>query len=177
MIYLQIFWVFFISNILGYGGGPSIIPLIQHEVVTVYGWMTAAEFTEVLAVGNALPGPIAPRMAAYIGFGQAGVAGAVIAVLATIAPSIILMLLLMGILKRYKDSPQVQRLTRYIRPTIAVLLGEIAIRNFVWAWMGIGPIHLLILVAASFLCLTKLKVNPAFMVLGALIYGAVFLGY
>ena len=175
MIYLQIFWVFFISNILGYGGGPSIVPLIQHEVVNVYGWMSAAEFAEVFAMGNALPGPIAPKIAAYIGFSQAGVLGAVTAVTATIAPSAILMVLLMGLLRRHKDSPQVQRLTRYIRPTIAVLLGEVALRSFILAWPDVHIIHMLILVGTSLLFLTKIKAHPALIVLGALIYGAVFL--
>ena len=176
MIYLRIFWVFFIANILGYGGGPSIVPLIQHEVVTVNEWLTAAEFAEVFAMGNALPGPIAPKIAAYIGYDQAGVLGSVVGVVATVAPSAILMVLLMSILTRHKDSPQVKRLTRYIRPTIAVLLCDIAIRSLVLAWDGVGPLHMLILAGTSLLLLTKIKAHPALIVLGALIYGAVFLG-
>ncbi|MCL2527689.1 MAG: chromate transporter [Defluviitaleaceae bacterium] len=176
MIYVQIFWVFFISNILGYGGGPSIVPLIEHEVVTVNNWLTYTEFAEIFAMGNALPGPIAPKMAAYIGYSQGGVLGSFVGLIATIMPSVILMVLLIGLLKKYKDSPQVQRLTKYIRPTIAVLILDIAVRNMLSSWVDIGPVHVLILAAASLLCLTKLKVNPAFMVLGALIYGAVFLG-
>ena len=175
MIYLQIFWVFFIANILGYGGGPSIVPLIQHEVVTINGWLTTAEFLEVFAMGNALPGPIAPKLAAFIGFEQAGVLGAFVGIFATVAPSAILMVLLMGLLKRHQDSPQVQRLTRYIRPTIAVLLGDIAVRTLVPAWGDVGPLHTLILAGATLLFLTKLKAHPALIVLGALIYGAVFL--
>ena len=177
MIYLQIFWVFFISNFLGYGGGPSILPLIEFEVVNTFGWMTAAEFTEVVAMGNAIPGPIAPKIAAFIGFDQAGVLGSLTALVATIAPSMILMVLLMGLLKRYKDSPGVQRLTRYIRPTIAVLLGEIAIRNLLTAWGAMSPVHFFVLAVASLVCLTKLKAHPAFVVLGALIYGAIFLAH
>ena len=176
MIYLQIFWVFFIANILGYGGGPSIVPLIQHEVVTVYGWFTAAEFAEIFAMGNALPGPIAPKIAAYIGFNQAGVLGSFIGVVATVAPSAILMVLLMSLLKRHKDSPQVQRLTRYIRPTIAVLICDIALRSLVLGWESVGVLHTLILVGASLLLLVKVKAHPGFIVLGALVYGAVFLG-
>jgi len=177
MIYLQIFWVFFIANILGYGGGPSIVPLIEREVVISYGWLSSAEFAEIFAMGNALPGPIAPKIAAYIGFAQGGVFGSFVAITATIMPSVILMVLLMGLLKRHKDSPGVQRLTKYIRPTIAVLLGEMALRNLFSAWVGIGPIHMIILATASLLCITKLKVHPALMVLCALIYGAIFLGY
>jgi len=175
VIYLQIFWVFFISNILGYGGGPSIVPLIQHEVVTVYGWLTSARFDEIFAMGNAIPGPIAPKLAAFIGYDQAGVLGALIGLTATVGPSVLLMVLLMGLLKRHQDSPQVKRLTRYIRPAIAVLIGDMALRSLFSAWTGLGPIHMLILAGASLLCLTKLKVHPALMVLGALIYGAVFL--
>jgi len=116
-------------------------------------------------------------MAAFIGFDQGGVLGAFMGVTATVLPSVILMVLLMGLLRRHKDSPQVKRLTRYIRPAIAVLIGEMAIRSLFSAWDGIGVIHLLILAGASLLCLTKLKVHPAIMVVGALIYGAIFLGY
>jgi chromate transporter len=176
MIYLELFWVFFVANLLGYGGGPSIIPLIEHEVVTVFAWLSATEFAEVLAMGNALPGPIAPKMAAYIGYAQAGVGGSGVALFATIAPSLVFMLALMGLLRRYKDAPQIKKLTQYIRPTIAVLLADIALRNFISTWQGVGVIHLLLLGAVSLLCLTKLKVHPAFIVAGALVYGALLLG-
>ena len=175
MIYLELLWVFFIANLLGYGGGPAIIPLIEHEAVTVFGWMNATEFAEVLAMGNALPGPIAPKMAAYIGYSQAGLLGALAAIFATVAPSLLLMLALMGLLTRYKDAPQVNKLTKYIRPTIAVLLIDITLRNVITAWQGIGWVHLLIITGASALLLVKWKAHPALIVLAALIYGAVLL--
>jgi chromate transporter len=176
MIYAELLWVFFIANLLGYGGGPSIIPLIEHEAVTVFGWLSEGEFAEILAMGNALPGPIAPKMAAYIGYTQGGIGGAGAALFSTIAPSLILMLALMGLLTRYKDAPQIKKLTQYIRPTIAVLLADIALRNFISSWNGIGWVHLSILSAAALLCLTKLKIHPALMVAGALVYGALLLG-
>ena len=84
MTYVQLFLAFFFPNIIGYGGGPATIPLIEHEVVEKYGWMTKSEFSEVLALGNALPGPIATKMAAYIGYDVAGVFGAAIALFATV---------------------------------------------------------------------------------------------
>ena len=96
IIYLHVFWVFFITNILGYGGGPATIPLIQKEVVEHYKWMTPQEFNEALAMGNALPGPIATKMAGYIGFQEGGYLGSFLAVFASVAPSLILMLTLMG---------------------------------------------------------------------------------
>jgi len=177
MIYLEIFWVFFISNILGYGGGPAIIPLIQREVVINFEWLTEAQFNEVIAMGNALPGPIAPKISAYIGFNQAGVLGAFVGLIATIAPSLVLMIALMGVLKRYKDSPQVQRLSKFVRPTIAVLMFIITLQNFLWSVGNIGVLHLAVLGGASLICIGKFKFHPVFVVIGTLIYGAIFLSY
>lgn len=176
MIYLQLFWVFFITNMLGYGGGPAIIPLVQFEVVEVLGWLTDVEFAEMLAMGNALPGPIITKMAGYIGFMKAGVLGATVALVATIMPSLLMMLGLMGILMRYRESPQVKRLTIYVRPTVAVLLGTIAIQLFVSSFEMMPPIHLIILTIAGYLGLERFKVHPAIVVACALAYGAVFLG-
>lgn len=109
MTYLHIFWFFFITNILGYGGGPATIPLIQKEVVGHFQWMTTQEFNETLAMGNALPGPIATKMAGYIGFQEGGYIGSFIAVFATVAPSLILMIALMGLLYKFRTSLQVKR--------------------------------------------------------------------
>ena len=176
MIYLELFWVFLYANFLGFGGGPAIIPLIEHEAVTTFAWLTEVEFAEALAMGNALPGPIATKMAAYIGHSQAGIAGASVALFATIAPSLIMMLALMGLLTRYKDAPPIKKLTQYIRPTIAVMLLDITLRNFIATYNGVGWVHLLILGGVSWLCLIKLKVHPALLVLGALVYGALLLG-
>ncbi len=61
MLYWNIFLAFLIPGILGYGGGPASIPLIENEVVQRYEWMTVQEFSEVLALGNSLPGPIATK--------------------------------------------------------------------------------------------------------------------
>ena len=176
MIYIQIFWVFFITNMLGYGGGPATIPLVQYEVVEVFGWLTEAEFAEVLAMGNALPGPIATKMAGYIGFMQGGALGAAIALVATVIPSIALMLALMSVLMHYRESPQVKRLTLYVRPTVAVLLGSIALQLFVSGWHAVGLTHMVVLTVLSFVCMEKLKVHPALVVMGALVYGALLLG-
>lgn len=175
MILWKIFLAFFIPGILGYGGGPASIPLVENEVVKRYGWLTVNEFSEVLAMGNALPGPIATKMAGYIGFQEAGVAGAIVGIFATVAPSLILMIALLSILYKYKDSPKVKRMTMYIRPTIAVLLGLIAFRFFLSSYEGGGVWNTAFLVIVSFLLLERWKVHPAFVIAGALGYGALFM--
>ena len=175
MIYLELFWVFFITNILGYGGGPATIPLIEREVVTSFGWLTETQFMETLAAGNALPGPIATKMAGFIGFQMGGVLGAIVSLLGTVVPSIILMVLLMNILLKYKDSPQVKKLSLYVRPTIVVLLGIIVVQNTMTSWNNIGIFHLAILGGGAYLALKKWKVHPTFVIAAALIYGAILL--
>jgi len=176
VIYWEIFLAFFIPGILGYGGGPASIPLVENEVVDRYGWMNVNEFSEVLALGNALPGPIATKMAGYIGYQQGGVLGSLVGIFATVAPSLILMIVLLGFLYKYKDSPKVKRMTTFIRPTIAVLLGMMAFSFFFTSYQDTGIYQSLFLVVISFLLLEKVKVHPALVIVGAMGYGAVFLG-
>ncbi|MCA1320256.1 chromate transporter [Bacillus tianshenii] len=175
MIYWEIFLAFFIPGILGYGGGPASIPLVENEVVHNYGWLTVSEFSEVLALGNALPGPIATKMAGYIGYEQAGILGAAVGVFATVAPSLILMIGLMSILYKFRDSPKVKRMSNYVRPTIALLLGGMAYRFFFESYEGSGALQTLFLIVASYLLLERWKVHPAYVISGALVYGAVVL--
>lgn len=175
MIYWEIFLAFFIPGILGYGGGPASIPLVENEVVHRYGWLTVSEFSEVLALGNALPGPIATKMAGYIGYEQAGILGAAVGVFATVAPSLILMIGLMSILYKFRESPKVKRMSNYVRPTIALLLGGMAYRFFFESYEGSGALQTLFLVIASYLLLERWKVHPAYVISGALVYGAVVL--
>lgn len=175
MIYWYIFLAFFIPGIVGYGGGPASIPLVENEVVDRYGWLTTSEFSEVLAIGNALPGPIATKMAGYIGFQQGGILGAVVGIFATVAPSLILMILLLGLLYKFKDSPKVKRMTNYVRPTIALLLGIMTFSFFSTAYIDAGVMQTIILIVVSFILLEKLKVHPAYVIVAALGYGAIFL--
>lgn len=173
MIYWQLFLAFFIPGILGYGGGPASIPLVEHEVVENYEWMTTKEFSEVVALGNSLPGPIATKMAGYIGYEEAGILGAAIALFATVAPSLILMISMMAILLKYKEAPEVKNLTKLIRPVIAVLLGVMTIQFVEESVGGLGIPSTLILIVGSYLLLEKLKLHPAFVIILALVYGAI----
>ncbi|GAA0318533.1 chromate resistance efflux protein ChrA [Bacillus carboniphilus] len=175
MVYWHIFLAFFIPGIVGYGGGPASIPLVENEVVDRYGWLSTQEFSEVVALGNSLPGPIATKMAGYIGYDVGGVLGAIIGVFATVAPSLILMVTLLGILLKFKDSPKVKRLSTYIRPIIAVLLGIMTINFFTTSQGGVGIWQTIGIGVVAFILLEKVKVHPAYVIAMALVYGGVFL--
>jgi chromate transporter len=175
MIYLQIFIAFFIPGIVGYGGGPASIPLIEHEVVSRYGWMTTSEFSEVLALGNALPGPIATKMAGYIGFEVAGILGAVIGVLATIAPSLFIMIVLLQFIFKYKSSPRVKRLSKIVLPAVAVLMASLTFDFFQTSYLSNGIWSTFFIAFISLMLIEKWKVHPAFVIMGGLAVGAFFL--
>ncbi|MFD2211532.1 chromate transporter [Virgibacillus halophilus] len=176
MIFWQIFMANFMANLLGYGGGPATIPLLEHEVVARYGWFTTSQYSEMVALGNGLPGPIATKLAGYIGYAQGGILGSVIAVFASVAPSLIMLIALLGLLFKYKNSPRVKKMTKIIRPTIAVLLGVMTYEFFFDSYSQAGWIHTVILIICGYILLERTKTGPVWVVLGALVYGAVFLG-
>ena len=173
MIYWQIFLAFFIPGILGYGGGPASIPLVEKEVVDRYGWMSTQEFGEVLALGNALPGPVATKMAGYIGYMEGGILGSAVALFASIAPSLVLMIALMVTLLKYKDSPKVKNITKMIRPVIAVLLGAMALQFFMTSNETSGSVQTILLIIISYWLLEIRKIHPVFVIMLALAYGGI----
>ncbi|WML26496.1 chromate transporter [Neobacillus sp. OS1-33] len=175
MIYLHIFWAFFIANLLGYGGGPATIPLIQNEVVNNYHWMSLSEFGDVLAIGNALPGPIATKMGGYIGYDVGGILGSIIALIATILPSALAVIILFKFVNLFKGSPKVSLMTKSVQPIIAILLAVMAYQFFLTAYENSGIFHLLLLAVVSYFALSKIKMHPSLVIICALIYGGVFL--
>ena len=91
-------------SLLAFGGGQTVMPEMQREVVEVHGWMTAADFTALFALAQAAPGPNL-MVATLIGFRVAGVPGAVVATLGIIGPSSVLTLVTFGLWHRFRDRP------------------------------------------------------------------------
>ncbi|GAB3354323.1 chromate transporter [Chromohalobacter beijerinckii] len=176
MIYWHLFLAFFIPNIVGYGGGPAIIPLIENEVVGRYGWMSSQAFAETLALGNALPSPIATKMAGYIGYDVAGVPGSLIATFATVAPSLLLMLIALGTLYRYRDSIKVKSMSQWVRPVVMTLMAYLTWRFLAEGLETAGAVHTAIIGGVAGVLLLATRVHPAFVVCFGLGYGALLLG-
>lgn len=178
---LQLAWDIFVSftraTLLGYGGGPAIIPLYQIEVVDQRHWMSPQEFGDALAIGNALPGPIATKLSAFIGFKVGGWAGATAALLGVVLPTALIMIALVGVLVRFKDSPLLRGAIRGVRPVVFVMLAMLAVEFFPHAFAP-GPRVLALLsvalAAGYFLMVHYLHVHPFWGVLGALVIGAIF---
>jgi chromate transporter len=152
------------TGVTGYGGGPSTIPLIEYEAVQKYKWMTEEEFGEILALANTLPGPIATKMAAYIGFKVKGIIGAAVAILAHILPSIIAMLGLLGVLYAFRKSPIVSGMVQGVTPVIGFMLAEMAYRFFENGRKGFGISKMLILSAVSLVFIQFFGLHPGILI-------------
>jgi chromate transporter len=160
------------TGTLGFGGGPSVIPLIRYEAVTRYHWVDDEEFGETWAVANALPGPIAPKMAAYLGYRLKGALGAVIAVLAHITPTCLATVILLSLVNVLRFSNTFTEMINAIMPVIAVMLAQMAYEFAFKALKGLGKILGIIFLVLSFVLLYVVPIHPAIVILIFLIYGA-----
>ncbi|TGE33548.1 chromate transporter [Desulfosporosinus sp. Sb-LF] len=122
----DIFIAFTRASNLGFGGGPAVVPLIKAEAVDRYKWLDNEEFADALAIGNALPGPIATKMAAYIGYKEAGWLGALAALIGTVAPTVIIVVLLGSLIMKYSNSPELKAMLEAVRPVVVVLVADTA---------------------------------------------------
>ena len=131
MLYLQLFISFFKIGLFGFGGGLAILSLIQHEVLT-HGWMTEAEFVDIVAISQVTPGPIGINCATYVGYtATQSVWGSVLATGAMILPGLIIMLLVCRayviLSKRFADNPYFQNTLRYLRFAVLGLIAVAAL--------------------------------------------------
>lgn len=137
MIFFELLYTFLLIGIFTFGGGYSMVALIQDEVVVHHQWMTSQEFTDVLAISQMTPGPIGINTATYAGYTAAlnagyptvaAVGASLLASLAVILLPIILMLLVCRFLMHHKDNPHVAYTMRVLRMTIVGLIAAAALQ-------------------------------------------------
>lgn len=117
MIYLELFWGFLTVGLFSFGGAYGAIPLIR-DVVISYGWLSEEKMMDMIAVSESTPGPIMVNLATYVGSSRAGILGGIIATFAVVLPAFLIILLIMGLLKRYLENRYVQVILRGLKPCI-----------------------------------------------------------
>jgi chromate transporter len=157
-------------GLLGFGGGPSFLPLMQQECVR-QGFVDDQQFLEGLAIGNALPGPIAVKMALYVGWLDAGWLGSLAALTGLIAPSAALMGALSAIVLRHRENPWVAGALAGMKPAVVGMLFFVAVDL---APTGVAGLTGVVLAGLAFAALLA-KVHPAAVMLAAAAIGAIWL--
>ncbi len=134
MIYLRLFFEFFKVGLFSVGGGLATIPFLQ-DLGARTGWFTAADLADMIAVSESTPGPMGVNMSTYVGFtcGSAeggflgGVLGAIVGPLGLITPSIIVILIIAGFLKKFRESRAVDAVFSGLRPASTGLIAAAGI--------------------------------------------------
>jgi chromate transporter len=179
MLLWKLFLVFTRVAIFSWGGGPASLAIMQRDA-TAEGWVTAAEFADAVAVGNALPGPIAPQVSAFVGYKVAGFPGAVAAAAGSVLPTTLLMLAMVAFFFGVKDSPAVQSMLQAVRPVVIGLLvwtaydmaaTVFAAKKTGWTLALVGGWDKVVIAGVTVALLTFTRLNPAFIVLGAALLG------
>ncbi len=117
MIYFDLLLGFLKVGFFAFGGAYGAIPLIR-DVVLSYGWMDEEMLAYMIAVSESTPGPIMVNLATYVGNTQAGLPGAILATLAVVMPSFIIILLVMAVLKAALKNRYVQAVLKGLKPCI-----------------------------------------------------------
>lgn len=188
----KIFVLYSRVSLFSWGGGPASLALMQRETTTALWvppgasepvpWATPLEFSDAVALGNALPGPIAPQVSAYVGYKMAGLPGAIAAAAGTVLPTTLLMLLMIVYFFKIKDSTLVQSMLRAVRPVVVGLLLWTAY-DMAYTVFGVskhgfaGSLTLgwdkLLFALVTFAVLTLTEINPVFVIFGAAVLGGV----
>ncbi len=161
MILLKLWWEFFKIGLFSVGGGMATLPFL-YDMADRTGWFTYDQIADMLAVSESTPGPIGINMATYTGFTTAGMPGSIVATLGVITPGIIIVLLIIAVLERFRKNKYVEAAFYGIRPASAgliaaagVLVAEIALFNVdADSIAGFFDVKALIL-AAVFVVLTR----------------------
>jgi chromate transporter len=124
--FLKLYWIFFKVGLFAIGGGLAAIPLIQDEVVA-RGWLTTAQFTDMIAVSESTPGPIGVNVATYVGFSQYGILGSLIATFGIVTPSVIIIMIVAKFIMKYRDNKYVDGMFKGIRPAVTGLILSAAV--------------------------------------------------
>ena len=121
MTYLRLFYEFFKAGLFSIGGGLATLPFL-YNISDKTGWFTHGQLADMVAISESTPGPIGVNMATYVGFATGGIPGAVIATIGLITPSIIVILVIAGFLKAFRDNKYVKGAFYGLRPASTGLI-------------------------------------------------------
>jgi chromate transporter len=146
-----------------FGGGFVMIPMIEHDVVGTYHWLSHQEFADATALGQITPGPVLIT-ATFVGYRVAGVAGSLVATAAVFLPAFLMTVAAGSSLRRFQANTHVQAFLRGVTPAVVALLVAAAIgigRAGIHSWVG------LTIAAICVVVLLRFNVNAVMVIVGA----------
>ena len=168
MRYMQLFTTFFKIGLFTFGGGMSMLPMLQKELVESKKWLTDEEILNYFAIGQCTPGIIAVNVATFCGYKRAGLSGAIVSTVGIVVPSWIVITIIAGSISRFSEIVWIQRAMKGVYVAVAALLvravftfGKKIITDGVTAAIAVG----------AFLAMSVWNVSGILIVLAAGIIG------
>ena len=166
-IYLELLWSFFQIGLFSIGGGYAAMPLIEHQVVDLHGWLNMTQFADIVTISQMTPGPIAINSATFVGTRVAGLPGAIVATVGCVLPSCIIVLFLAFLYERYRGLGVVQGILAGLRPAVVALIASAGLALLALALCGEGSVSVeniqwlsVAIFAVGFVILRKWKPDP-----------------
>lgn len=171
MILAKLFIVFARVAFLAIGGAYSFLPLMEKELVNNYHWLDKKEFLDVMGMSELFPGAISIKFATYTGYKVAGVGGVIVANLGNLLPPIVLMLIISLVYSRFKHLTIVKSALEMARYAVIALIVGVAIKMV--NVNNLAQFKYILVVAASLALFTLTKIHPAFIIIGAALFGGI----
>ena len=174
MIYLELFLAFLQIGAFSFGGGYAAMPLIRDLVVEGKQWLTMAEFADLTTIAEMTPGPIIINSATFVGQKMAGLPGAVVCSLASIFPSMIIVLTLAYFYTKYRDLKLVKSVLGSLRPAVVAMIAAAGLTILLLAFFGTSALNEITelrwieiaLFTVSLFLLRKYKTDPILIIFG-----------
>lgn len=178
VVLFRLFVSYLKIGFFGFGGGYAMLSLIHSEVVVRNQWLTNGEFSDIVAISQMTPGPIAINSATYIGYEVAGVLGSVVATVSVCLPALTIMMLITRFFLRLRNNRYVRGVVMGMRPVVVGMIASAALllifphaedgRSFIdgWSWV----IFVGVMVASV------KKVNPILLIVLSAVVGVVIYG-
>ncbi len=177
MLLIELFFSFFKIGLFAVGGGLATLPFL-YELANTHDWFSVADISNMIAISESTPGPIGINMATFVGYLNSGPLGAIIAPLGEVLPSIIIITIIAGFLKKFKDNKAVKDVFYGLRAASCALIAVAGLsvvkiaffgetfKGFFWQ----GAVMAVIL----YFAIKKLKWHPIVFIAISAVIGIVF---
>lgn len=175
MLLIDMFLEFFKIGLFAVGGGMATLPFL-YELANSQAWFSIADVSNMLAISESTPGPIGINMATYVGYMNSRILGAIVAPLGEVTPSVIIITIIAGVLKKFKGNKLLDNLFYGLRAASCALIAFAGIGVAKIAFLSRGEVFYpgIIMAILLYFAIKKFKWHPVIYIAISAIIGIVF---
>lgn len=167
-VYFELFIIFVKVGAVTFGGGYSMLPVLQKEIVANKGWLTTEDVMDYYAISQCTPGIIAVNTSVLIGYHRKKLLGAMVSALGLATPSVIIILLIAAFLQNFMDYPLILRAFNGIAIAVVALIAQAVIALYK---KGVVDKFTFFIFSTSLIAFVIFDVYPIFVVISSAALG------